>query len=301
MDRRGLGFPPCRIDRGGQMHVAIGTQGEMAKLGPTGEPTDSFTRPFPAPILDGVTLSDRWVGFWVEREFRVARMAALPLQGDWFDGPGRDDLRLSSLADSDIQPAGAIWHRILDAEPMAIGSVGGNIVFSTLGEGIYMIDSEAREIWRAQYPVWSEISDIGVQDLLVSIVESPEGIVVWSQAGGVAVLDPSDGSLLSSRVLELGDKLSNAIYAEGGGWLLMLHGGTIGLLENIGERPEVLETSGPVLDAQYDGREWRWTGWRHDGRLSEGRVFTAYREGIGVAILEGRVMTNDGEWSDYSA
>ena len=81
----------------------------------------------------------------------------------------------------------------------------------------------------------------------------------------------------------------------------MLHGGTIGLLENIGERPEVLETSGPVLDAQYDGREWRWTGWRHDGRLSEGRVFTAYREGIGVAILEGRVMTNDGEWSDYSA
>ncbi len=228
-------------------------------------------------------------------------MAALPLQGDWFDGPGRDDLRLSSFADGDIQPAGAIWHRVLDAEPMAIGSVGGNIVFSTLGRGIYMIDSEAREIWRAQHPVWPEISDIGVQDLLVSIVECPEGIAVWSQAGGVAVLDPSDGSLLSLGVLEFGDKVSNAIYAEGGGWMLMLHGCTIGLLENIGERPEVLETGGPVLDAQYDGEEWRWTGWRHDGRLSEGRVFTASREGIGVAILEGRVMTNDGEWSDYSA
>ena len=109
MDREGLGFPPCRIDRGGQVHVAVGTQGEMVKLGPTGRPMGLVRRPFPAPIMEGVTLADRWVGFWVEREFHEARMAALPLEGDWIDGPCRVDLRLSSLAGSGIQPAGAIW------------------------------------------------------------------------------------------------------------------------------------------------------------------------------------------------
>ncbi len=301
MDQKGLGFPPCRINRGEQVHVAVGTQGEMAKLGPTGQPMGLVRRPFPAPIIEGVTLTDRWVGFWVEREFHEARMAALPLEGDWIDGPGRDDLRLSSLTGGGIQPAGAIWHRILDAEPMAIGRVGDNIVFSTLGGGIYMIDSEAREIWRSQRPVWPEIASLGVQDLLISIVECPEGIAVWSQAGGVAALDPCDGSLLSLRVLELDDKISNAVYAKDGGWLLMLHGEKIALLGDVGDKPEVLQTSGPVLDAQYDEGEWKWTGWRHDGRLSEGRVFTVSRDEIGVAILEGRVMTNDGEWSDYSA
>ncbi len=301
MDREGLGFPPCRIDRGGQVHVAVGTQGEMVKLGPTGRPMGLVRRPFPAPIMEGVTLADRWVGFWVEREFHEARMAALPLEGDWIDGPCRVDLRLSSLAGSGIQPAGAIWHRILDAEPMAIGRAGDNIVFSTLGGGIYMVDSEAREIWRAQRPVWPEISLLGVQDRLISIVECPDGIAVWSQAGGVAVLDPCDASLLRLKVLELDDKISNAIYAKGGGWLLMLHGGTIVLLGGVDDNPEVLQTRGPVFDAQYDGGEWKWTGWRHDGRLSGGRVFTVPRDEVGVAILDGRVMTNDGEWSDYSA
>lgn len=283
------------------MHVAIGTQGEMAKLGPVGSPCGPFRRPFPAPIMEGVTLADRWVGFWLERDFQEARMAALPLEGDWIDGPGRDDLRISSLADGDIQPAGAIWHRILDAEPMAIGRVGDDIAFSTLGGGIYKIDSEAREIWRAQRPVWPEISSLGVQDLLISIVECPEGIAVWSQAGGVAVLDPGDGSLLSLRVLELGDKISNAVYAKDGGWLLMLHGGAIALLEGVGDKPEVHETDGPVLDAQYDGAEWKWTGWRHDGRLSGSRVLTVPRDGVGVAILDDMVMTNDGYWSEYAA
>ena len=301
MDQKGLGFPPCRIDRGEQVHVAIGTQGEMVKLGATGQQMEPVRRPFPAPIMEGVTLTDRWVGFWVEREFREARMAALPLEGDWIDGPGRDDLRLSSLAGDGIQPAGAIWHRILDAEPMAIGRVGDDIVFSTLGGGVYMIDSEAREIWRAQRPVWPEISPLGVQDLLISIVECPEGIAIWSQAGGVAVLDPGDGSLLSLRVLELDDKITNAVYAKDGGWLLMLHGGAIALLGGVGDNPEVLQTCGPVLDAQYDGAEWKWTGWRHDGRLSGGRVLTVSRDEVGVAILDGRVMTNDGEWSGYSA
>lgn len=300
MDHSGIGFPLRRIDRGKGVHVAVGTQGELARLNDAGEVTTPISRPFPAPIIDGITLEDRWVGIWLEREFREARMAALPLDGEWLDGPGRDDLRLSSIISEEVHPPDTIWHRILDTEPMKLGRLSGNIVFSTLG-GVYMIDPDANEKWRAQLPLWTEISEMGVQDMIVSILEIPGGVSVWSQAGGVAVLDHVDGSLIYSRVLNLGDKVVNTVFSKDGGWLVMLHGGSIALLDQIEGTPKILRNIGPVMDSQFIEGEWRWTGWRHDGRLTKDGIKSVRRDSIGVAMLNGTVFTNDGMWSDYSA
>ena len=81
----------------------------------------------------------------------------------------------------------------------------------------------------------------------------------------------------------------------------MLHGGSIALLDQIEGTPEILRNIGPVMDSQFIEGEWRWTGWRHDGRLTKDGIKSVRRDSIGVAMLNGTVFTNDGMWSDYSA
>ena len=295
-----IGFPPCRIDRGRDTHVMIGTRGELARINNQGEISQPFTMPFPAPSIDGVVIGDRWVGIWLEREFGEARMAALPMGEEWFDGPGREELRLTPSDGGITQPKGAIWHRTLDSEPMKMGRVSDNIVFSTFG-GMYMIDLDANEKWRAQIPSWPEISKIGVRDSIVSVGEIPGAVTVWSRAGGVAALDPVDGSLLFSNVNFFGDIVSNATYSEQGGWMVSMHGNSFALLDSIESEPRIITTPGPVLDSGFVEGEWRWTGWRHDGRLSEEGIHASRRDSIGVALLDGKVITNDGKLRDFSA
>ena len=41
----------------------------------------------------GVVIGESWIGTWVDPELREARMAALPLVGNWEDGAGRRQLR----------------------------------------------------------------------------------------------------------------------------------------------------------------------------------------------------------------
>ena len=119
-------------------------------------------------------------------------MAAIPLYEDWVDGPNREQLRISihSTNGDVLKPAMSIWHRTLDSEPMRIGVSGENIVFTTVN-GVYMIDSDANEIWRGMLPRWPDISSLFAFDQIVGIVEFPGGLSIWSRAGGVSVLDPS--------------------------------------------------------------------------------------------------------------
>ena len=51
----------------------------------------------------------------------------------------------------------------------------------------------------------------------------------------------------------------------------------------------------------FVGESWNWTGWRHDGNLSEGTVFCKERDSIGVGLIGRMVLSNDGKWSDFRA
>ncbi len=301
MRQGGIGFAPSRIDRGEVSHVIAGTQGELVILDAQGTPTGSVSTPFPAPTIDGLVLKDRWIGIWLDREFRQARMAALPINEKWGDGVTREELRLSiGSPGEDILPSNSIWHRVLDAEPMTMGAFEENIVFATLS-GIYMIDSEANEIWRAPIPKWPMISKLSQYDSVSSINEFSGGLAVWSQAGGVSVLDPSNGIEIYNRVLEFGDKVCNAIYSKEAGWLVILHGGTVAVMDEIEGEHSIHKTKGPVMDSEFVDGRWIWTGWRHDGDLSGGKVRSRRRRNIGVALLGGMVLSNDGSWSDWSS
>ena len=296
----GIDFAPVRISRGGGIHVLYGTQGELAKINRRGETLGSVVTPFPTPIVDGLIIDQVWIGIWLDREFRQARMAALPMEKEWEGGSSREDLRgaLNSLDGSSVLPSNSLWHRVMDSEPMKMGRSGDNIVFATVS-GIYMIDCEANEIWRGMLPRWPSISNISAYDEIVGVVEFSGGISVWSKAGGVSVLDPSTGLEIFSKVIDFGDRVSNVIFSDDGGWFVMLHEGAIALMDNIEDEHQIYRTRGPVLDAEFYEGDWRWTGWRQDGCLSESGVEISQRENVGIAVIEGMVLANDGSWSGF--
>lgn len=298
MDGAPLGFQPMRVDRGDSATIIIGSSGELVRIDEFGTPLHHPVRPFPAPVTGGAVLDDIWVGTWVEHELQQARMAALPLAGEWVTGGGREMLRPNAES-ADLMPSSSIWSKFLDAEPMAISKAGGGLFFATLRRGIYKIDEEAMEIWRAPYPEWSNLSKLASRDYLVSSNEVDGRIVIWSVAGGVTVVDSQDGGHVLSNVVSLPDSLSGVRRSDNGGWLLLLNSGKIALLDDFESEPVVIRTPGPVSDAVYDDGYWRWTGWRHDGALRDGEVRCASREQIGVALIGDRVLTNDGTWEDY--
>ena len=300
----GVDFAPVRISRGSEIHVLSGTQGELVKINRKGEALEPVSTPFPTPIIDGLIIDRIWIGIWLDREFRQARMAALPIDIAWENGSSREELRtaINSHKGSDLVPPNSLWHRVLDSEPMKMGKSGDNVVFATVS-GIYMIGVQATEVWRGLLPRWPSISSISAYDKIVGIVEFPGGISIWSKAGGVSVLDPTNGLEIFSRVIDFGDSVSGVIFSDDGGWFVMLHEGSIAIMDKIEGEQRIYRTGSPVLDAEFENGDWRWTGWRQDGFLSSTGVYISERENVGIAIIDGMVLANDGSWSrfkDYS-
>ena len=299
MSREGIGFPPLRIDRGEGENILAGTQGEILRVDEFGGAIGVSCKPFPATCVDGAYLEDRWVGVWLDREFGECRMAALPLEDGLLEGASRESLRLTTNSREGLHPAGSIWSRTLDYEPMKMGISGESLVFTTKS-GMYMVDKEAREIWREELPHWPKISREGISDRVVGVEGVPGGVVIFSQAGGVSVIDPSNGSTIYSRILNIRDRVSKVCYSEENGWMILLHSNSVIILEKIEGEPSLIETPGPVLDAESLEDEWRWTGWRHDGRISGDRMLEIVNmDGIGVGILGRLVLTNDGHWRKF--
>ena len=81
----------------------------------------------------------------------------------------------------------------------------------------------------------------------------------------------------------------------------MLHEGSIAVMDKIEGDFSPYKTGSPVLDAQFIDGSWRWTGWRHDGSLTGQVVDIFQRDSVGVSIVNGSVLTNDGSWSDWGA
>jgi hypothetical protein len=306
--RSEVNFAPVRISRGDGIHVLSGTQGELVKINPEGVLLGEVVTPFPTPIIDGVIIeseglpntSQIWVGIWLDREFRQARIAALPIDMEWITGSSREDLRnaISSLNGAEIAPSNSMWNRVMDSEPMKMGKYGSSVVFATVS-GVYMIDCNANEVWRGLLPRWPEISNISAYDEIVGVVEFSGGVAIWSKAGGVSVLDPSNGLEIFSRVIEFGDSVANVIFSEDGGWFVMLHEGSIATIDKIEGEHRIYRTGGPVLDAEFNGEEWRWTGWRHDGALSSTGLVVSERDNVGISIIDGNILANDGSWSKF--
>jgi hypothetical protein len=200
-----------------------------------------------------------------------------------------------------LKPNGALWSRILDNEPLAIGKYNSNLIFSTRNGGIYSIDLVANELWRAEVPVWTELGEIRSENAIIAIYGTGENIYLWSEGGGIAVINPLNGEIISTKIIEINEKISNVLFDDEGGWFIIFHEGRVGKMRSIDDNLTTFNTGSPVIDAIYDNGAWKWTGWRQDGKLVNGEIIIISRDDIGVGITEELVITNDGIWDNFRA
>ncbi len=297
----GIGFNPVRIDKGHPTSVIIGSLGELLRIDPEGNQLGGISVPFPSQPTFGTVSSGTWIGTWVDRDLRKACMGATPLEGELFDGKGRDFLRNSQAPASDALPGSYTWSRDIEGEPMGISSNDGKVFFAILNTGIYKIDGEATEMWRAPYPQWPDLQDFSRVDSIAELVHTRDGIVIWSESGGVSLISEDDGTTLMSRTLSFPERVIGVRHDDRAGWMIMMSGRYAGIMSSLDSEPEVVKLPGPVMDSIGTSEgNWIWTGWRHDGRLEDGVIEVRNREDIGISILGSRVLTNSGDWSDHA-
>jgi len=291
-----IGFPPIKIDSGENIHVITGVSGELMKLNNNLEPIGEISKPFPSSIISSTILGEKWIGAWVEVELRQARMAALNVTDDWNDGVSKAELRNSDRK-SQLHPESNSWSQLLDTIPTALSEIDGNICFSSSNKGIYKINSDCKEIWRAEIPRWWNDKKIQTQDLIVGFVQTDEGIVSISQAGGVAIFD-ENGVLIQTKIINLPEIITGFAFNQKNGWFIKLNGKCFATMESIQEDPKVHRTKGPIYHVVSVNGIWKWTGWRHDGMMTNGVITTKSRPDIGVGIIDNVVLTNNGKWDE---
>ena len=295
MKDSGIGFAPIKIDSGNGVHVISGVSGQLLKVDSQLNRLGEVSQPFPALITSSTIVGEKWIGVWIERDLRQARMAAFELNGVWGDGDTKAELRNNRL-DSVLHPSSSIWSQILDSEPTALSNVDDSICFSTINRGIYRVDEESNEIWRAEIPDWKEISKINSLDEIIEFINTEEGTVLFSKAGGFAVMDES-GNVIKKGVLKLPEVITGFLHEKGKGWFIKLNGKYFATLTKLTDAPKIYKILGPIYDVKNIQGDWVWTGWRHDGKLSKDGIITMkQRENIGIGIVGENVLTNDGKW-----
>tara|TARA_B100001758_G_scaffold123352_1_gene106111 strand:- start:489 stop:1391 length:903 start_codon:yes stop_codon:yes gene_type:complete len=290
-----IGFAPIKIDSGEEIHVISGVSGQLLKVDENLNPIAEISQPFPAMITSSTIVGDKWIGIWVERELRQARMAAFDLNEEWSDGGKKASLR-NNKVNFPLHPSSSTWSQILDSEPTALSEIDNSICFSTINRGIYRIDSESNEIWRAEIPKWKDIEKIDSSDEIIGFVNTEDGIVLISKAGGFAIMD-KESNIIQKGLLKMPEVITGFLYEKDKGWFIKLNGKYFATLSSLNETPKIYKVLGPVYDVKYIKGDWIWTGWRHDGKLNkDGKLTLKSRENIGIGIIGDNVLTNDGEW-----
>ena len=92
-------------------------------------------------IQHAIVVGDVLIATWIDRELLLARMGCLPLNRPFRDGVERGDLRVSRNLEHAILPEGATWAHVLDAEPLALGSMDDGFVFVLWNRGCTVLMS----------------------------------------------------------------------------------------------------------------------------------------------------------------
>lgn len=295
-----VGFNPVRIDGEGGHCLIVGSDGQMLEIDHNnGQVSEGVMYPFPGVSSCGAVSSDSWIGSWVDRSMRKAYMGSFPLGENWKSvssdsNDSKNEDFIQTVSES------ASWTRELQSEPLSICTVDENIVFACLGSGIYMIDGNASEIWRSPYPRWRELEDLVGIDSIVSILRKEDEIYAFSSSGGYSVISIITGHEINNGILpNLPEKVNDVRFDQNSGWMIMLHGKNMAVMNDLNMKPVIFKVPGPVMDATPCEGGWKWTGWRHDGYLSNGKLNTFRRDEIGISISGNMVLTNSGSWSMF--
>jgi hypothetical protein len=288
--------------------VMIGTEGEISLLHMRRMiEIDPPKTPFSGDITKATMLGEHHLAAtWVEREIGIARMAVLDLRQPLEDGPDLPSLRIakdSHRLDSQ-HVKGAIWSHVLDSEPLAICEYQGDLVFCTLNRGIYRVDAASNDIWRRKELHWKGIEDLIDGDIVVQLLAVENSVWAFSIGGGWAELDGGTGDILRKGVIRLGAKVERVWFANHE-CLFSLSHETVAKWSPDKNSIEILNTNGPVNDAQCHEGRWLMTGWREDLIWDEGGLMSHPRLEIGLHLLQHPeygfiVLDNRGEWTSFA-
>ena len=309
-------FPPKRVHRVGERLLCESVDGELCWLdGSSLVPASEPKSPFPGRITHSiVTQKDGmpcYIGLWVERELRAARMALLDLDEELTAGAERQDLRKSEREEpGGVQVAGALWSHPLEAEPLGLTHNDERIAFCMHRRGVYCIGFNSEEHWRIPLVGWPALAPVPDGSQVVCLVSAPgpgdvagiERLWAWSAGGGWAIHDWVNGELLDMGTLDLRERLESAWVSESGEWLLASTPERMARWTP-GEEPESVHITGPVHDAVCIAGDWSCAGWREDLLWNRSGLSREERPEIGMVLLEQpdglMLLDNIGQWSAF--
>lgn len=293
---RTVSFTPTRVDNCAEYYVVIGSLGELAKLDRTGNLIGEVCTPFASTITHSIPLDDSWIGIWVEPEMRLARMARLKNEGTWRNGPSSSELRTSDNP-MQLHPENSTWSHDLDAEPTCITGLGDVFCFVLRGRGVYLMDSEANEVWRSSLPN-SNVGRINGIETAISISNSEDKLSIWYDNGLIVDISLDTGLEIDRRKIKISERIERVFHGNDSHILALSQGGF--LLSDGEGIVEPYKTPGPLLSARQKDGIWELTGWRFDAIIRETSLDISSRDQLGVGFIEGKILTNDGTLSEFS-
>ena len=303
--------PPFMLLSNSEHCIVIDTEGGIVRLHPDRlNPIDPIRNPFPGKITEATLVgSNLLVATWVERELSLARIAALDLRDPLVDGPELLELRSAAEASrlNSLQVAGSVWSRVLDAEPLAICALDGDIVFATHHRGIYRVGPDAREVWRLKLIEWEHLSELPDGDVIVQLIPTNGSIWAFSLGGGWVEIDSGDGSIIRMGVNKFKSSVLD-VWNGNSQWLFSLSENRMARWDPEQAFLDVVNVGGPIKAAIWDSKKWLITGWREDitwGDWEGQQPDFSRRPDIGVHIQKVEndsflVLDNMGKWSNFS-
>lgn len=305
-----LPVTPLRVHNHRDAAVVVGTDGELIGLNDGGLVTD-ILRPMSNPISSSVLLDGYLIASWnLYGADASSYMGLIPTEF-FVDFGGTSEMNRETGAVEG--PEGATWWRRLEGTVESIGGGGSRFIFALTGLGIYSMDlkiddgvTSVSESWRVHYPLRPLSSRPEIRDSIASILITESGVLLLSEGGEWILLSAEEGVELDRGFLDLRNPINRAVHSSELGTMVMTRGREMALIdsnqilvERIGKIP------GPVLGAYADGKEWKWTGWRHDGSFKNGQLLIRMRPEIGVGMLgPDKCICNDGaieRWGDHSS
>jgi len=307
--------PPRFLLRNSERTVLIGTEGGICFLHPERlNSLDPMRFPFPGKITNAVLMDDGLLALtWVEREISLARLAVLDLHEPLQNGIDLPVLRkaIESGKVNHYHVAGAVWSHVLDAEPLALCSIGNDLIFCTHHRGIYRVTSTSEEVWRRSPLEWDSLAHLPDGDVLVTLIPKGDAIWAFSLGGGWSEIDAQDGTIRRHGALQLKFSVNQVWVSDSDEWLFGLSHNRMAKWNPDSESLHVENVQGPIQDARCDGVNWLITGWREDiiwGPSKSGTtdVNCSTRAEVGHCILDRNedgfwVLDNRGQWTPFAS
>ena len=276
--------------------MLVGRDGDVLNMDVEGQHMGSSVAPFPMSLSHGVILDGRLLATWIDHELRMARFAALDVQG-LTEGPARAAVRRGEP--NALHPAGHLWSHALDAEPLGLIEHQGNVVLALHPDALYLIDSDGRELERTSLP--KPVDPLGSS--LVNLHSDGERVIVTLRDGSFhGVTFDGVGPVALGRAPTTQAVADVAYGSEGRLVLTEDHEAVWIEGETVQMRARL---SGPPGQVQWseDDKAWLIAGWRERVVLGATGFKRIERSNVDVAVhhVNGQrmVLDNNGTWSAF--